>query len=159
MRPVISKNLKSYLTEIENQASRGITEGYFPVDVVIDAFSKGEESGAEKAIENFKNEFIRRSTQMFLYGNDLISDLEKKKYDVTGFYVNPIEFKFMITTPVENTYNENFISDFFEAAYRYEEKFREEFLTSMKLMFVKDSGLNADELMLDGFFNLKNGDS
>ncbi|MCT4151376.1 hypothetical protein HZP59_09035 [Elizabethkingia anophelis] len=154
MSTAISKNLQNYLQKIESSSSKVPVDGYFHIDHVIDAFSKGEQCGAEKALEKFKETFVRASTQMFLYGNDFIDDLVEKGYHISDYYVNPFDFKFMVTTPVENTYNEDFIYDFYKTSYIYEEKFKSEFNISMRILFIQDVELNESELKINGFINL-----
>lgn len=158
MSATISKSLTKYLSQIETQSSKVRLDGYFPVNTVIEAYEKGEKSGTEKVWEELKNKFVRASTQMFLYGGDVIKLLEEKKYEVSGFLVNPFSFKFMITTKVENTYNEEFIDDFYKIAGEFETKFKSEFSQSMRIMFIQDQNLNLDELQIDGFLKVSNGD-
>lgn len=158
MSLTVSKKLKNYLNEIENQSSKVMVDGYFPANVVIDAFTRGEESGSEKVIEGLRERFVRASTQMFLYGADAIKILETKGYTVSGFYINPFAFKFMITTSVENTYNEEFIDDFYSVSGEFENKFKEEFNICMRILFIQDQGLNEQELQIDGFLKVSNGD-
>jgi len=154
----VSKKLKNYLTEIETQSSKVMLDGYFPVNAVIDAFTRGEESGSEKVMEGLKDRFVRASTQMFLYGGDIIKDLESKGYAISGFYVNPFSFKFMITTSLENTYNEVFIDEFYSITGAIEKKFKDEFKIGMRILFIPDVNLNEDELQIDGFLKVSNGD-
>lgn len=158
MSTTISRNLQKYLSQIETQSSKVRLDGYFPVNAVIEAYEKGEKSGTEKVWEELKDNFVRASTQMFLYGGDVIKRLEEKKYEVSGFLVNPFSFKFMITTKVENTYNEDFIDDFYTIADEFETKFKTEFSQSMRIMFIQDQNLNYDELQIDGFLKVSNGD-
>ncbi|QCO45769.1 MULTISPECIES: hypothetical protein [Elizabethkingia] len=154
MSTTISKNLQNYLKKIESQSSKVPVDGYFHIDHVIDAFSKGEQYGVEKALEEFKENFVRATTQMFLYGNDFIKNLTEKGYSVSDYYINPFDFKFMVTTPVENTFNEDFIYAFYETSCFYEEKFKSEFNISMRILFIQDVELNESELKINGFINL-----
>ena len=85
MSSVISKDLQNYLKTIETESKDVLIDGYFHVDYVIDAFKKGEENGGQKALENLKNKFTRASTQMFLYGIDLIRRLEEFNFVSTDF--------------------------------------------------------------------------
>lgn len=96
MSIVISKDLQNYLKTIETESKDVLIDGYFHVDYVIDAFKKGEENGGQKALEDLKNKFTRASTQMFLYGIDLISRLEEEGFTSEDFYVNPFAFKFQL---------------------------------------------------------------
>lgn len=154
-----SEKLVNYLSEIKIQSSKVMIDGYFHVNTVIDAFTKGEKSGSEKVLEDLKEQFMRASTQMFLYGGDLMRDMEKKNFDLSGFYVNPFEFKFMVTTPVENTYNEDFIDTFYSIAETYEDKFKKEFGMDMRILFIQDQHLNEDVLKIDGFIKVANGEA
>ena len=106
MSGAVSKDLQNYLKTIEEESKDSIRDGYFHVDYVIDAFQKGEENGKEKALENLKNKFTRASTQMFLYGIDLIRKLEEEGFNTKDFFVNPFAFKLLIVTQLENTFNE-----------------------------------------------------
>lgn len=154
-----SDKLMSYLSEIKNQASNVMIDGYFPVNAVIDAFTKGEKSGAEQVLEELKEQFMRASTQMFLYGNDFIKEMEKKGFSFSGFYVNPFGFKFMVTTSIENTCDENFIDVFYETSGNYECKFKSEFGINMRIQFIQDQNLNEDVLRIDGFIKPANGEA
>jgi len=158
MSTTISKNLRKYLSEIESKSSKVMLDGYFPVNAVIEAYEKGEKSGSEKVWEELKDKFVRASTQMFLYGGDVIKLLEEKNYEVSGFLVNPFAFKFMITTKLENTYNEDFIDDFYKISGEFEAKFKSEFSHTMRIMFIQDKDLNLDELQIDGFLKVSNGE-
>lgn len=153
----LSKTLQKFLSEIENQSSKEILKGYYPADAVIDAFTKGEESGAKKAFDDFKDQYVSKVTQIILDGTNLMRDLMKKGHEISGFYLNPSQLCFMITTPIENTYNEAFIDDFYALAQKYEQDFFEQYQSFMRLKFIQDSGLNTEALRIDGFITVANG--
>ena len=159
MTTPISEKLVNYLSEIKIQSSKVMIDGYFHVNTVIDAFTEGEKSGSEKVLENLKEQFMRASTQMFLYGGDFMRDMEKKNFDLSGFYVNPFGFKFMVTTSTENTCNEDFIDTFYSIGENYEQKFKKEFGINMRILFIQDQNLNEDVLRIDGFIKVANGEA
>lgn len=156
MSSVITKNLTTYLQQIEDQSRNVMIDGYFHVNHVIEAYNKGEESGSKKALEDLKDQFMRASTQMFLYGLDVMKGLEKNGFKTSQFYVNPFAFKFMITTPLENTFNEDFIESFFHLSNEIQNKFKDEFGMGMQLYFIQDSDINESELKTDGFLKVEN---
>jgi hypothetical protein len=156
MSSAISKNLQNYLKTIETESKDVLIDGYFHVDYVIDAFKKGEENGGQKALEDLKNKFTRASTQMFLYGIDLIRRLEEKGFITEAFYVNPFAFKFLVVTNLENTFNENFIENFFEVSFELQNKFKDEFGVNAQYFFVQNDNLNTSELKVDGFLKVSN---
>lgn len=152
----VSKDLQNYLKTIEEESKDSIRDGYFHVDYVIDAFQKGEENGKEKALENLKNKFTRASTQMFLYGIDLIRKLEEEGFNTNDFFVNPFAFKFLIVTQLENTFNEEYISKFYQTSFGLEKKFKDEFGIDAQYFFVQNENLNINELKVDGFIKISN---
>jgi hypothetical protein len=156
MSGIITKNLQTYLQQIEDQSQSVMMDGYFHVNHVIDAFNKGEESGNKKAFEDIKDKLMRSSTQMFLYGLDVMKGLENSGFKTSHFFVNPFAFKFVLTTPVENTFNEEFIAKFFDLSNEIQNKFKEEFGIVMQLYFIQDSGINENELKTDGFLKVEN---
>ena len=156
MSSVISKDLQNYLKTIETESKAVLIDGYFHVDYVIDAFKKGEENGGQKALEDLKNKFTRASTQMFLYGVDLIRRLEEESFISDDFYVNPFAFKFLIVTNLENTFNEKFIEKFFQVSFELQNKFKEEFGINAQYFFVQSDKLNTTELKVDGFIKVSN---
>lgn len=156
MSSVISKDLQNYLKTIETESKDVLIDGYFHVDYVIDAFKKGEENGGQKALEDLKNKFTRASTQMFLYGIDLIRRLEEKGFTTEAFYVNPFAFKFLVVTNLENTFNETFIEKFFEISFELQNKFKGEFGINAQYFFIQSDDLNTSELKVDGFLKVSN---
>ena len=156
MSSVISKDLQNYLKTIEIESKDVLIDGYFHVDYVIDAFKKGEENGGQKALEDLKNKFTRASTQMFLYGLDLIRRLEEKGFKSLAFYVNPFSFKFLIVTNLEHTFDEKFIENFFEISFELQNKFKIEFDINANYFFVQNDNLNISELKADGFLQVSN---
>ena len=156
MSSIISKDLQNYLKTIEIESKDVLIDGYFHVDYVIDAFKKGEENGGQKALEDLKNKFTRASTQMFLYGLDLIRRLEEKGFKSLAFYVNPFSFKFLIVTNLEHTFDEKFIEDFFEISFELQNKFKVEFGINANYFFVQNDNLNISELKADGFLQVSN---
>lgn len=156
MSSVISKDLQNYLKTIETESKDVLIDGYFHVDYVIDAFKKGEENGGQKALEDLKNKFTRASTQMFLYGVDLIRRLEEESFISEDFYVNPFAFKFLVVTNLENTFNEKFIEKFFQVSFELQNKFKEEFGINAQYFFVQSDKLNTSELKVDGFIKVSN---
>ena len=156
MSSVISKDLQNYLKTIETEAKNVLIDGYFHVDYVIDAFKQGEENGGQKALEDLKNKFTRASTQMFLYGIDLIRRLEEKGFITESFYVNPFAFKFLVVTNLENTFNESFVEKFFEVSFELQNKFKSEFGINAQYFFVQNDNLNMSELKVDGFLKVSN---
>lgn len=157
MSGTISKELQSYLKTIESESRDAIIEGYFHVDYVIDAFKKGEKHGGQKALDNLRYKFTRASTQMFLYGIDLIQKLSESGFKTENFFVNPFSFKFLVVTALENTYSEDFIDLFFETATELEERFMQEFDIQAHYLFVQDEGLNSSEILADGFIQTTHG--
>ncbi|AJH16406.1 hypothetical protein [Myroides profundi] len=149
-----SKDLQNYLQFIETKSIDSLKEGYFHVDHVIDAFQKGEEMGSQKTLEKLKDKFVRTTTQMFLYGLDLIHLLEEKGYKTVDFYVNPYTYKFIVVTELENTFNEGYINTFFTIAYDKQKRFKDDFGTEAHYLFVENEGLNTEELKADGFINI-----
>lgn len=149
-----SRDLKNYLQFIENKSVNTLKEGYFHVDRVIDAFQKGEEAGNHTALQKLNNTFIRTTTQMFLYGLDLIKTLEEKGYSTIDFHVNPYTYKFILVTELSNTYNEEYISLFFSIAFDKQKKFKEEFDTDAQYLFVESEDLDISELKADGFITV-----
>lgn len=156
MSSIISKDLQNYLKTIETESKDVLMDGYFHVDYVIDAFKKGEENGGQKALEDLKNKFTRASTQMFLYGIDLIRRLDEAGFTSEDFYVNPFAFKFLVVTKLDNTFNEDFIAKFFEVAFELQNKFKAEFGINPQYFFVQSENLNACELKVDGFLKVSN---
>ncbi|MHC5310499.1 hypothetical protein ACYSNM_10630 [Myroides sp. LJL116] len=156
MSSTISKDLQNYLKTIETESKDVLIDRYFHVDYVIDAFQKGEENGGKKALENLKNKFTRASTQMFLYGLDLIRKLEEEGFDTDDFYVNPFGFKFLIVTKLQNTFNEDFIESFFKHSFYFQNKFKEEFQINIQYLFIQNENLNSNELKMDGFLKVSN---
>ena len=156
MSSVISKDLQNYLKTIEAESKDVLIDGYFHVDYVIDAFKKGEENGGQKALEDLKNKFTRASTQMFLYGIDLIRRLEEESFISENFYVNPFAFKFLVVTNLENTFDEKFIEKFFQVSFELQNKFKEEFGINAQYFFVQSDKLNTSELKVDGFIKVSN---
>lgn len=149
-----SNDLKNYLQFIENKSINVLKEGYYHVDQVIDAFQKGEEIGNQKALEKLNNQFIRTTTQMFLYGLDLIRLLEEKGYSTTDFYVNPYTYKFIVVTELANTFDEEYIDSFFSIAFSKQQKFKDEFGVDAQYLFVENEGINIEELQTDGFIKV-----
>lgn len=156
MSSIISKDLQNYLKTIETESKDVLIDGYFHVDYVIDAFKKGEENGGQKALEDLKNKFTRASTQMFLYGIDLIRRLEEESFISEDFYVNPFAFKFLVVTNLENTFDEKFIEKFFQVSFELQNKFKEEFGINAQYFFVQSDKLNTSELKVDGFIKVSN---
>lgn len=156
MSSAISKDLQNYLKTIETESKDVLTDGYFHVDYVIDAFKKGEENGSKKVLGDLKNKFTRASTQMFLYGIDLIKKLEDFGYNTQDFYVNPFSFKFLIVVNIEFTYDENFIEKFYEVSFELQKKFKDEFGINAHYFFVQNQNLNTSELKVDGFIKVSN---
>lgn len=151
MTAELSTKLQKYLTEIDSQSSKVRLDGYYPANAVIDAFSKGEDSGAAKATEDFKDGFIRATMQMFLYGTDVVKILEEKQFPISGAFINPFRFKVLLATEQKNTWDDNFIELFYDQAFIYEDKFCSEFGKRMHISFIQDNDLNEDELKSDGY--------
>lgn len=155
----LNQDLQQFLAKIETQAINKKLEGYFPIDTVINAFVKGEETGAEKVIQDLKEDFVRKSSQLFLYGIGLSNGLMKKGYEVSAFYINPFRFKVIIATPLKNTHNEDFIDTFYELSYAYQDRFMLDFDSSIEMMFIRNEDINEKALEVDGFMKVINGEA
>lgn len=153
MQTDISPKIAEYIKSISDKSSSVQLDGYYHVDAVIDAFSKGEENGKESVVEILREKLVRNSTQMFIYASNVFFDLREQGFEMKNFYVNPFDFKFIIVTSVENTYNEEFIDKFYSFAFRAEDKFHNETNSSMRISFIGDNNINEDELVADGYFN------
>lgn len=154
MSNVISKNLRSYLDQIDQHASAEKIEKYFHINHVIDAYNKGEEDGKKNTYENIFDKFTRASTQIFFYGQDVITTLGSNGFNVSDVYVNPFQFKLLLTTNIENTFNEDFISCFYSKTHELETKFRDDFNFCAVFMFMQNENINEDELKADKYFKI-----
>lgn len=140
------------------------TEGYYPANVVIDAYEQGRKEGrkqgekdAGKPMEEFVQGLITTITskamQAYTYAHLLTDFLLRKEFKVEGFFVR-IDRK---TPNVIVVVNEDTLlnDDFVELAYKQMAKlevgFKDQFGEIFSMSLVSSDNLDTDALNDDGY--------
>lgn len=144
-----------YLYSVKEQISLVELKGYLPTDAIINAYTMGEKNGQDKFVEELINKVMNNVMQHYIYTSNIVSAIQKNKYNIYGVYLCPKENKSIITTDSDNVVDDVFIHLFYEQAFKYENQFRDETSTDMHISFIPVEHLDEEELELDNYIKMK----
>ena len=146
-----------YLQSVKERIHPSQLEGYLPVNDIIIAFTKGEEHGKNAVFEQLKDNVTNQLAQHFLYTENILKDLIKNNFYIESFYISAVKRRTIFITTLENTVNDNFIDYFYDQAFLYESRFKQDYDSSIHFSFISNENIDEEELECDYFrkFNLK----
>lgn len=156
-----SELFHKYLDTCKGEVKSKSAEGYYHVNVVAEAYSKGFSDGKESGqtefmdllISNEIEKFTQKANQIYILSKNVISYLKENKFDVAGLYINLSPIKPSVIVSISN----DFLNDdaFVELAYQkiYENKkiYAKLFNEPLDIGFVSDDNLDEGLLKADGF--------
>lgn len=150
-----------YLDECKGEVKSKSSEGYYHVDVVAEAYTKGfsdgKKSGEKDFIKNIiSNEiekFTQRANQIYILSKNVISYLNTKKYNISSLHINLTLGRPSVIISVNNdqlnddTFIESAYSKIFENKNIYLKLFNE----NLDIGLVSSDSLDGNLLEEDGF--------
>lgn len=146
--------IEEYLQTVKDQISLVELDGYLPANVIIDAFSKGEEHGEAKVLRKLKDEFINNITQHFLYSLNIYNSLCEKKFEIDSIYISPVSRDTIYVTSVQNTVDDDFIDSFYDLVFDFESRFLKDNKSHLQFSFIGNENIDDDQLACDQYIKV-----
>jgi hypothetical protein len=138
-----------------------ISDLYYHVNVVADAYSRGYNDGEKKAkkevmdliTKKAKERFIEKANQVYLSSKAMVGYLSQKDYGVSKFYINIFHRNPKVIIAVKDSLLLN--DEFVELAYgkinEMKSSFHSLFESTLDLSLISSQDLDEDLLARDGF--------
>jgi len=150
------QNFMEFVQGYTQQKQSDWKDGYYPADVVINAYEQGKKDGQKPLsdlIDSLVTRFTSKAVQAYTYARLLVSHLSHNNFQVEGFFVN-IEKKTPNVIVVVN--NQTLLNDeFVEIAYskiaEYVKGYRNQFSEMFDMGLIGSDNLDQDLLYQDGY--------
>lgn len=150
-----------YLDTCKGEVKSRSTEGYYHVNVVAEAYSKGFSDGKKSGkseylkliVSNEIEKFTQKANQIYILSKNIISFLKERKFDVSGLYINLSPSRPSVIISVTNEFlNEDaFVESAYSKVYENKNIFTKLFNEPLDIGLLSSDNLDEDLLKEDGF--------
>ncbi len=150
-----------YLDTCKGEVKSRSTEGYYHVDVVAEAYTKGFSDGKKSGKNEFlklivSNEierFVQKANQIYILSKNVISFLKDKKFNVSGLYINLSPSRPSVIISVSNEFlnDDSFVETAYSKVHDNKKIFSELFNEPLDIGFISNDSLEEALLKEDGF--------
>jgi len=156
------KQFNNYLAQhaASSKASK-ISDAYFHVNVVADAYTRGYadgESSAQKALmdvllQKAKEQFVEKANQVYLSAKATISHLKANNYRVERIYINIFHKSPKVIVAMEDSLllSDEFVEFAYPKIHELQCSFQSLFNSTLDLSLISVTDLDEDLLAKDGF--------
>jgi hypothetical protein len=151
----------TYLTQYKDQARHENFDGYYHVDVVVEAynqgFSDGKESGKKDFVEEMRKNIVERFTQkanqIYILTKNVVSFLNHHKFFAESIYIKLADICPRVIIVVKNEYltNDEFVELSYSKITEMERIFSKLFNENLDMGLIGSEFLDAELLTQDGF--------
>lgn len=150
-----------YLDTCKGEVKSKSSEGYYHVNVVAEAYSKGFTDGKQSGqsefmellISNEIEKFTQKANQIYILSKNVISLLKENKFDVSGLYINLSPNRPSVILSVSNEFlnDDNFVEIAYSKVFENKKIFTKLFNEPLDIGFLSNENLDEDLLKEDGF--------
>lgn len=161
-----SELFNQYLDSCKGQVKSRSEEGYYHVDVVAEAYSKGFSDGKKTGKEEFlkiiiSNEvekFTQKANQIYILSKNVISFLKSKEYDVTSLFINltPNRPSVIISVSNELLNDDSFVVSAYSKIQENKKIYSKLFDEALDIGLIANDNLDVNLLKEDGFGYIEN---
>lgn len=156
-----SELFHKYINKYKDEVESDKVDGYYPANVVADAYSQGFKDGKNKGEKNFidrlvkleKEKFTQKANQIYILSQNIIDFLKKNKYKIDSLHISLDINSPKVILAVDSTLMLN--DDFIELCYKkiFENKsiFLQLFDENLDIGIVSSENLNKKLLKQTGF--------
>lgn len=163
-KTIISSNsdlFHSYLHSLKDEVQTNATDGYYHVNVVAEAYSKGLSDGKKLGKEEFFNtiisdeieRFTQKANQIYILSKRTISFLKKQDFDAKALFLNlrPNRPSVIISLEDSTLNNDTFVEIAYQNLFESKKIFEKLFNESLDIGFMGNDNLDENLLKEDGF--------
>lgn len=156
----------NYLHSLKDEVQTNATDGYYHVNVVAEAYSKGLSDGKKLGKEEFFNtiisdeieKFTQKANQIYILSKRTISFLKEQKFDAKGLYINLRPSRSSVIISVDNSIlnDDKFVEIGYQNLFESKKIFEKLFNESLDIGFMSNDNLDENLLKEDGFGYIEN---
>ncbi|MCF8298015.1 MAG: hypothetical protein K9J13_10760 [Saprospiraceae bacterium] len=156
-----SESFYKYLDNCKDHVKSKSSEGYYPVNVVAEAysqgFSDGEKSGQKEFIEriiaNEIEKFTQKANQIYILSQNVISYLKEEGYNSISLHINlqPNRPSVILSVPDDILINDDFVDKAYTKIHENRNIFLKLFNEQLDIGIIGNNNLNKKLLLEDGF--------
>lgn len=138
-----------------------ISDLYYHVNVVADAYSRGYNDGEKKAekevmaliTKKAKERFIEKANEVYLSSKAMVNHLSLKQYKVSKIYINIFHRNPKVIIAVEDymLLDDDFVEFAYTKINEMKSSFHSLFQSTLDLSLISSEDLDEELLSLDGF--------
>jgi hypothetical protein len=138
-----------------------ISDLYYHVDVVADAYGQGLNDGKnigkqdfiDKIMKSTAEKFAEKAHQVYILTKSTLSSIIKKGYDVNSFYINIFHSNPKVIIAVDNKYllDDEFVEFAYTKIYEAKNTFSSIFENTLDISLAGTENLDVELLDQDGF--------
>jgi len=150
-----------YLDTCKGEVKSKSSEGYYHVNVVAEAYSKGFTDGKQSGqsefmellISNEIEKFTQKANQIYILSKNVMSLLKENKFDASGLYINLSPNRPSVIISVSNEFlnDDNFVEIAYSKVFENKKIFTKLFNEPLDIGFLSNENLDEDLLKEDGF--------
>lgn len=159
--PSNSDLFHKYLDTCKGEVKSKSSEGYYHVNVVAEAYTRGFSDGKQSGQSEFMElliskeieKFTQKANQIYILSKNVISLLLENKFEVSGLYINlsPNRPSVIISVANEFLNDDNFVEIAYSKVYENKKIFTKLFNEPLDIGFISSDNLDEDLLKEDGF--------
>lgn len=150
-----------YLDNCKGEVKSRSAEGYYHVDVVAEAYSKGFSDGKQSGktefmeliISNEIEKFTQKANQIYILSKNFISFCEKNSYKLTALYINldPSRPSVILSVADEYLNTDLFVEKAYSKLFEYKKIFNKLFNEHLDIGLISSNSLDEKLLKADGY--------
>jgi len=153
---------EAYLRDHQHEVRFDKAEGYYPVDVVADAYSQGfndgQKKGKEQLIKIIKqktlDDFKKRSNQVYILTTKIISQIKGNGFNVDSFFMDLFAHspRVIVVVNDDSLVNDEFVTEAYKQVHSAQEIFSKIFTNDfLDISIMGSSNVDQDCLRAEGF--------
>lgn len=138
-----------------------ISDLYYHVNVVADAYSRGYNDGEKSAkkevmdliMQKAKEKFVEKANQVYLSAKAMVSHLSEKDYKIEKIYINIFHKSPKVIIAIDGNLllNDDFVEFAYTKIHEMQCSFHSLFQNTLDLSLISTSDLDEELLAKDGF--------
>lgn len=161
LAPSNSDLFYEYLDTCKGEVKSKSTEGYYHVDIVAEAYSKGFSDGKQSGQIEFMDliiskeieKFTQKANQIYILSKNTISYLEKNEFKLSGLYINLTPTRPGVIISVSDKYlnDDAFVEMAYAKIFENKNIFNKLFDSPFDIGLLSSDSLNEELLKADGY--------
>lgn len=151
----------SYINEYKNEAIPESSEGYYPFNVVADAYTQGFSDGKKSGKNDFIAELIKKRSELFsqkanqvyILAQNVIAFLKENDFTILSMHINLNQScpRVILSVSSDTLNNDDFVEKAYGKIFENKQIFSKLFPEMLDIGIVANDNLDTELLLEDGF--------